>query len=124
MIAGSDTTATTMSAILSYLSAYPSIRSRLLSEIDAATVSGLISPPVPTYDEVATNLPYYTSVVKETLRLSPSAPAIPARSVSLGGLTIAGRHVPEGMEVACNPWIVNRDKGVWGEDAEEFKPER
>ena len=47
-----------------------------------------------------------------------------ARSVSRGGLTIAGKHVPEGVEAACNPWIVNRDKAVWGEDAEEFRPER
>ena len=44
--------------------------------------------------------------------------------VGKGGLELDGKYVPEGTEVTCNPWLVHRDRTVFGEDAEEFNPER
>ena len=36
-----------------------------------------------------------------------------------------GEHfVPEGIEVTCNPYLVHRDRAIYGEDAEQFRPER
>ena len=26
--------------------------------------------------------------------------------------------------MTCNPWLVHRDKKIFGEDAEDFRPER
>lgn len=39
-------------------------------------------------------------------------------------MQLAGQFVPGGIEVTCNPYLVHRDKAIYGEDAEEFRPER
>lgn len=46
------------------------------------------------------------------------------RLVSAGGIDLDGKHVPEGIEVTCNPYLVHRDTAIYGDDAEEFRPER
>jgi cytochrome P450 len=46
------------------------------------------------------------------------------RIVPSGGATIAGHHFPGGVTVGCNPAIIHRDRGVFGEDADVFRPER
>ncbi|ONK72079.1 uncharacterized protein A4U43_C04F15470 [Asparagus officinalis] len=37
---------------------------------------------------------------------------------------IDGFHITEGTRVAVNVWAMGRDKGIWGDDAESFRPER
>jgi cytochrome P450 len=95
-----------------------------MAEVDAATKSGLLSSPVPQYNEVLEHLPCYVACVYETLRLCPPAPNIFPRLGSAGGIQLAGKFVPPGTEVTSNPFIANRDKTVYGDDAEEFRPER
>jgi len=56
--------------------------------------------------------------------LTPNSQDIFPRLVSSGGLELAGKHVPEGIEVTCNPYIVHRDAAIYGDDAEEYRPER
>lgn len=41
-----------------------------------------------------------------------------------GGIEIGGVTFPEGTTVGINPWVFHRDKDIWGQDADEFKPER
>lgn len=124
LLAGADTTGTAFQAVLHYLFRHPRCYSRMMAEIDAATSKGLLSSPVPRYAEVLQNLPYYNAVIKEAMRLCPSAPNIFPRLVSEPGIELCGRFAPAGTEITCNPWLVHRDKGVYGEDAEEFRPER
>lgn len=102
----------------------PSAYEKVMTEVDAATKRSLLSSPVPQYNEVLEHLPYYVACVYETLRLCPPAPNIFPRLVSAGGIQLAGKFVPAGTEVTSNPFIANRDKGVYGKDAEEFRPER
>ena len=116
IIAGADTTATILSAILHHLSANPSLHARLLAEQSSARSRNLLSSPVPQYDEVTAHLPFYCATVKEALRLSPAAPIAGSRMVGPKGLTLPGGWKVDGgqgLEVVCNPWIVNRDKGIW-----------
>lgn len=64
-------------------------------------------------------------MVKEVLRLSPSIGLIFARKVPEGGVEVLpGVWVEGGYEVGINNWVVGRDKTLYGEDAEEFRPER
>ncbi|EDP48503.1 cytochrome P450 monooxygenase, putative [Aspergillus fumigatus A1163] len=124
LLAGADTTGTVFQALVHFLLTHRDAYRRLMEEIDAATAQGLISDPVPQYDEIVEHLPYYVACVRETLRLNPPAPNIFPRYVSEPGMDLYGKFAPAGTEISGNPWIMQRDKKLYGEDAEEFKPER
>jgi cytochrome P450 len=67
---------------------------------------------------------YFQACLKECLRFhSPLGQLIP-REVPKGGVEIYGKFLPEGTIVGCNVWTIHRDKNFYGEDADEFKPER
>ena len=47
------------------------------------------------------------------------------RYVPTGGLSLpGGKFVPEGYIVGINPYVIARNKSIWGEDSEVFRPER
>lgn len=58
------------------------------------------------------------------MRLCLSAPNIFPQYVSEPGLDLYRKWAPAGTEISCNPYLVHRGPSVYGEDAEEFKPER
>ncbi|KAM7195564.1 Pisatin demethylase [Naviculisporaceae sp. PSN 640] len=66
------------------------------------------------------------AIIKETLRYHPAVSMIMERVVPADGLVLPGGRgtVPGGSCVGMNPYIVGRNKGIFGEDADEFKPER
>ncbi|KAJ5950450.1 cytochrome P450 monooxygenase [Penicillium vulpinum] len=123
LIAGADTTGTTFQSLIQLLLANPDVHKRIMEEIDSAARNGLISD-MPQYSEVVENLPYYTACIRETLRLLPPAPSIIPRCVSAPGMSLYGKFVPAGTEITSHPWIVHRDRELYGEDADEFRPER
>ena len=123
LLAGADTTGTAFQGMVCHIMSNPAVYAKLVAEIDDATSKGRIGH-MPQYDEVQQHCPYYVACVKETMRLNPSAPNIFPRTVGKGGLELEGRFVPEGTEITCNPWLVHRDRNVFGEDAEVFRPER
>jgi cytochrome P450 len=112
-----------MRAIFYYLMRSPAANTTLLSVIDAATQSGALSTPNVKYAE-AIKLPYLVAVIKEAMRLHPSVGLTMPRVVPAGGADIGGYFVPEGYRVGINGAVVHYDKGVFGEDAETFNPER
>lgn len=93
MVAGSDTTAISLSAILYHLLKNPSCMDRLRDEVDIFAASGQLSAR-PTYKE-SQAMPYLQAVIKEALRLHPATGLPLERVVPKGGATIAGRHFPE-----------------------------
>ncbi len=59
----------------------------------------------------------------ETVRLQPSSPV--AMRWALADIELkSGRHIPEGAKVIIDLLAVNRDRSVFGDDAEEFDPHR
>ncbi|KAK4171504.1 putative cytochrome P450 E-class, group I [Triangularia setosa] len=121
LIAGADTTAITIRAIFYYALKNPSIYSRLINEIRSAGVGKSKAFP---YTQ-ARQLPYLEAVVREALRFHPAVAMPLERHVPAEGITLPnGDFVPGGAAVGINPFISNRNKSVWGSDAEEFKPDR
>ena len=99
------------------------VYSRLMTEIDQAEKQGRLSHPVVSYDETTT-LPYFMACIQESLRFESPAQTILPRYISQGGLYVNGRLIPAGTEMAASPFIIHRNKTVFGDDAETFRPER
>lgn len=121
--AGVDTTATALTSIFQLLLLNPSALARVRAEIEKADAAGLLSTPV-LYEETRQHLPFLVGAIKEGLRLQPSAPQLLPRIVPKNGKMIDGHFIPSGADVTSNAYIIQRDRAFYGEDADEFKPER
>lgn len=63
--------------------------------------------------------------MREATRINPGIAMILERLVPTSGLTLAdGRFIPAGTKVGINPAVTNRDQAVFGEDANDFNPDR
>jgi len=123
MLAGSDTTSTILRSFFRLLTQHPRVYNTLLSEIHAAYSAGKMTRPVPTYDDCLA-LPYFQICFRETVRLTSAVPMFLLRVVDEPGLEINGYHIPPGSHLGMNPWVIGRNKEIFGEDADEFRPER
>ncbi|EKG09526.1 Cytochrome P450 [Macrophomina phaseolina MS6] len=90
LIAGSETTATTLSGTTYLLLKNPQALARLTAEVrDCFTNSDDIT------FEAAAKLPYLQAVLNEGLRLYPPVPTGFPRTVPRGGVTVSGHFIPE-----------------------------
>ncbi|TEA20158.1 Pisatin demethylase [Colletotrichum sidae] len=122
IFAGSDTTGITLSATLYYLLKSPESMGKLREEIDDFTRRGELSA-APAFRETL-QMPYLQAVIKEALRIHPAIGLPLERAVPEGGATICGKMFPEGTAVAINSWTQHRNKALFGEDADCFRPDR
>ncbi|CAK7568169.1 MAG: hypothetical protein SEPTF4163_006152 [Sporothrix epigloea] len=121
IVAGSDTTATAIRATLLFIITNAQVYIRLQREIDEAVRAGCISSPIS--DAEARRLPYLQAVIREGLRTWPPATGLLPK-VCMTDDIICGYRVPAGTSVAWAPWTVMHSKAVFGEDADQFRPER
>ncbi|KAL4952493.1 putative P450 monooxygenase [Aspergillus filifer] len=124
--AGADGFGSISSALLVGILSQPAIYARVIKEIKVAVEAGHLTRPVPSYNEVAKHLPFYRACVSETLRLHPTASTVLPREVTAldPEIIVNGRKIPIGAHVGINPFICQREKAIYGEDAEEFNPDR
>ncbi|XP_071088037.1 uncharacterized protein [Haliotis cracherodii] len=117
MLAGHETTATSMTWCLLKLSEFPEIQKRLRDEVTATL------PPrgQPITVEHLEKMPYLACVIKETLRLYPAAPMTFRTAVHDD--VINGYSIPAGTIINIHVGALQRNPAYWT-DAEEFKPER
>lgn len=133
IIAGHETTATSVGWTLLELCMNPAIQTRLRDEIRA--VRRERDEPqltAATYDA----MPYLSAVIKESLRYHPVVyhiskeaaqdEVIPLLKSVIGtdGRTIYEVPVQKGQNVILSIAAYNRDKDVFGQDAHTFDPER
>ncbi|EOA88692.1 uncharacterized protein SETTUDRAFT_106678 [Exserohilum turcica Et28A] len=121
-IAGSDTTAAAITAIIYHLMRTPASYTKLTAEIDEADLAGHLSPDIQYHEAVG--LPYLMACCKEGMRLHPSVGMTLPRLVPRGGCVIAGQWFPGGTRVGVNAAVIQRDRNIFGDDANEFVPER
>lgn len=117
--AGADTAATTLAATLLLVLQHPPVHAKLLEELASLDASS----EIPKWNDVA-GLPYLDATIKESMRYFPAAAFTMDRVVPEGGMTIAETFLPSGTVVACHIDTLHRDTGVYGEDANIFRPER
>lgn len=69
-------------------------------------------------------MPYLQAIIKEGLRIWPPVTGLSSKVVPKGGDTINGVFVPGGTNIGWAVWAVFRSKEIWGDDANEFRPDR
>ena len=118
VIAGSDTTASTLAASLYILHEprHARLLTRAVDEARRADLDGL------RLEEVRDALPYHVAVARETLRLYPPVPFV--GRTALSACDVLGTPAPEGAVACFSPYALGRDPGRWGVDADEFRPDR
>jgi cytochrome P450 len=89
------------------------------AEIDNAK----LSHPIVT-DAEARAMPYLQAVIKEGLRIHPPVVGLMSKEVPQGGDTFKGHYLPEGTKIGYCAWGIFRRTDIWGEDSDEFRPER
>ncbi|EOO03266.1 putative cytochrome p450 monooxygenase protein [Phaeoacremonium minimum UCRPA7] len=118
VVAGSDTTATSVRATLLYTMTTPRVYTALQKEIDAAKIS------TPITSDEGLRLPYLQAVIYEGIRIWPPFTGLPFKEVPPQGDTINGRFIPGGTRIAPSNWSLMRQKSVFGQDTDVFRPER
>ncbi|PUZ67639.1 hypothetical protein GQ55_3G452000 [Panicum hallii var. hallii] len=117
LTAGTDTSALTTEWAMALLLTHPEAMQKARAEVDANVGTARMVE-----DSDITNLPYLQCVVKETLRLFPVAPIIPAHE-AMEDCTVDGFDVRRGTMILVNAWAIHRDPELW-DAPEEFRPGR
>ena len=108
LLAGHETTATTLSWAWYLLTLHPEWQERLYEEVHAVTGGRRL-----TADDVAA-LPLTRAVIDETLRLYPVVPNLLRRARET--LEVAPDiTIPRGDTVLISPWVLHRHKHFWRE---------
>ncbi|KAL4308155.1 hypothetical protein GQ457_01G002470 [Hibiscus cannabinus] len=116
-IAGTDTSAATVTWVMSFLMKNPKYLKKTQAE-----VRSLIGKKGFLKEDDIQSLTYLKAVITETLRLQPIAPLLLPRE-TLRKCSIGGYEVPAKSLVHVNAWAIGRDPKAW-ENPEEFCPER
>jgi cytochrome P450 len=120
LLAGHETTATSMAFALHLLARHPEARERAQKEVDS------LGPETPLSAATMNELPYLTRVLKEAMRLYPAAPVVGRRSVEAA--EVDGHLIPAGADVLVMPWVTHRHPDLWDApdrfDPDRFTPER
>ncbi|MBV9170697.1 MAG: cytochrome P450 [Chloroflexi bacterium] len=120
LVAGHETTSGLLSFAIYYLLRNPGVLERAYAEVDR--VLGPDPSELPTYQQVRA-LQYVLQVLKETLRLWPTAPAFsryPYETTVIGGKY----QLEKGQEILVLTPMLHRDLAVWGPSPEAFDPDR
>ncbi|KAF5694773.1 cytochrome P450 monooxygenase [Fusarium denticulatum] len=115
IVAGSDTTATTLTYLIYSVCSHADVRQKLVKEL-----TGL--PDDFGHGDLR-DLPFLNNVIDETLRLYAAVPAALPRVVPAGGAHLAGYFIPSDTVVSTQAWTLHRDPHVFP-DPENWDPSR
>lgn len=111
-----------LSFLFYYLLKNPAAYKSAREEVDRVVGQG------PVKVEHMSKLGYLTACLRETLRLSPTAPAItfqPKPDAPEHFTICNGKYeVSRDSKIVAVLPVIHRDRAVYGEDADEFRPER
>lgn len=113
--AGHETTTNTLVWTFYLLSEHPTVLKKVLNELQT-----VLSGRTPQIDDLP-QLTYFDWVIKESMRLYPSAWTQGRQAVE--AFDLDGYHFPAGTLLMFSQWVLHRLPDVWG-DPEVFRPER
>ncbi|KAF8372128.1 cyp-13B1, partial [Pristionchus pacificus] len=117
LLAGYDTTSNALAYTAWMLSRHPEVMRRCQEEIDAECGDASIS-----YEDTQ-RLRYLDAVCRETHRFYPLAARAIARCCTKD-TRLGGYEIEKGTTVIGDTYAVHFSRQLWGEDADEFRPER
>ncbi|PHU09475.1 hypothetical protein BC332_21335 [Capsicum chinense] len=129
MLAGKDSTANTLSWFFYVLCKNPLIQVKIVEEIrevignnmkDNGSVDDFV---ISITEEVLEKMHYLHATLTETLRLYPAVP-VDGRCADAYDVLPDGFHISKGDGVYYLSYAMGRMPYIWGNDAEDFRPER
>lgn len=116
IVAGSETTATTLATVLYYMAKRPEVQKRLQAALDGEVGEEW------TYER-ARGCALLDHVISETMRLHPPVLTGAPRETPAGGITVDEVQIPGGVNVIVGFQGIQTDTRYWGDRAKEFVPE-
>jgi cytochrome P450 len=127
ILAGAETTATVLRATLLHIITNTRVYSTLVTEIDRAVKTEKVSSPI-IKDTEWRHLVYLQAVIKEGLRFWPPVTGLMTKFSPPSGdeFEINGENVfiPGGTNIGWASNGIQRNKAIFGEDVNLFRPER
>jgi cytochrome P450 len=115
LLAGHETTASTLGWSLYLVDRHPQVRQRLHEEAVA-----VLGDRLPTHEDLR-ELTYTGMVIQEAMRLYPPVWLLPRKAIAAD--TIGGYRVPAGADVLICPYTLHRRPDMWPQP-QRFEPER
>lgn len=119
IVAGFDTTATSISACLFYLSRYPTIYAKLTTEIRDKFRS---IEEFRSKNKIST-CTYLRACLTEAMRMAPAIASSPFREVEDGGVIVEGHAIPAGVDIGTGIYAIQHNPKYYPEPF-VFRPER
>jgi cytochrome P450 len=136
LLAGHETSATTLCWVLLEIAKHPDVQKRLREEIRAMKQAIHARGDVDFTSTDLDGMSYLSAVIKESMRYHPALyqnyrqaandDVLPLSSPikSADGKLTTKLPVPKGMKIILSIAAYNRNKELFGEDAHEFNPDR
>lgn len=105
IVAGSDTTAVTLTYLVWAVLSQPELHKQLREEVDALREDYS--------DNDVEDLPIVNAVIEETLRLYGAAPGALPRYVPPGGAELGGYYFPEKTTLTTQAYTLHRNSGIF-----------
>ncbi|XP_017429429.2 cytochrome P450 704C1 [Vigna angularis] len=128
MVAGKDTSANTLSWFFYMLCKNPLVEEKIVQEVRDVICSHENEESIDKFvakitDDTLDKMHYLHSALTETLRLYPAVP-VDGRVAETDDVLPDGHKLKRGDGVYYMAYGMGRMCSIWGEDAEEFRPER
>ncbi|KAL9373111.1 hypothetical protein Peur_035355 [Populus x canadensis] len=127
IIAGKDTSANTLAWFFYMLCKHPLVQEKVVQEVrEAVGIKESMSADEFSKlmtEEALDKMQYLHASLTETLRLYPAVP-LDGKSAAEDDILPDGFKVKKGDGITYMAYAMGRMKNIWGDDAEEFHPER
>jgi len=118
LIAGHDSTSTSITCLIYHLALNPQVEEKVYRE-----VMEVVGPAEPITWEHLGKLPYCLQVVKENLRLVAPASMFTKTSPPDHATTLGPYHILPGTDISVPTWALHRNKKLWA-NPDKFDPDR